>query len=246
VDRLKEMGAWLAKYGESIYATRGGPFKPGAWGASTRKDDTIFVQVFEWPAAGELTLPPISRKVVSSRALTGGPAEVRQTPQGLTLRVPPANREAIATIIALKLDGPAADIAPVSVGRRSLAEGRKASASNVFQGLAAHGPEMACDGDANTRWATDAGTRQAWLELDLGAPVKFSKARIEEWDGDPGRVRAFRIEVFDGAAWKPVHEGKAINGAADLDLGPQMASKVRLNILDARDGPTISEFEVLR
>ena len=29
VGRLKEMGAWLAKYGESIYGTRGGPFKPG-------------------------------------------------------------------------------------------------------------------------------------------------------------------------------------------------------------------------
>ena len=29
VERLKEMGAWLSKYGESIYGTRGGPFKPG-------------------------------------------------------------------------------------------------------------------------------------------------------------------------------------------------------------------------
>jgi alpha-L-fucosidase len=26
VERLKEMGAWLARNGESIYGTRGGPF----------------------------------------------------------------------------------------------------------------------------------------------------------------------------------------------------------------------------
>ena len=30
VDRLKEMGDWLRKYGESIYGTRGGPFKTTA------------------------------------------------------------------------------------------------------------------------------------------------------------------------------------------------------------------------
>ncbi|UCE47268.1 MAG: alpha-L-fucosidase, partial [Phycisphaerales bacterium] len=37
VERLREMGVWLEKYGQSIYATRGGPFKPGLWGASTHK-----------------------------------------------------------------------------------------------------------------------------------------------------------------------------------------------------------------
>ncbi|MFH1999701.1 MAG: alpha-L-fucosidase, partial [Planctomycetota bacterium] len=31
-DRLKEIGTWLAKYGTSIYGTRGGPFYPGSWG----------------------------------------------------------------------------------------------------------------------------------------------------------------------------------------------------------------------
>ena len=31
VERLKEMGAWLAKYGDGVYGTRGGPFKPGPW-----------------------------------------------------------------------------------------------------------------------------------------------------------------------------------------------------------------------
>ena len=31
VQRLKEMGQWLAKYGESIYGTRGGPLERGDW-----------------------------------------------------------------------------------------------------------------------------------------------------------------------------------------------------------------------
>jgi len=35
VNRLKRMGEWLGKYGESIYGTSGGPYKPGDWGACT-------------------------------------------------------------------------------------------------------------------------------------------------------------------------------------------------------------------
>ena len=45
---LKEIGAWLANDGESIYGTRGGPFKPGETGVSTRKGRTIYLHAFEW------------------------------------------------------------------------------------------------------------------------------------------------------------------------------------------------------
>lgn len=113
VERLKEMGAWLAKYGEAIYGTRGGPFQPGPWGASTRQGDTIYLHVWEWPAAGPLQFPPIARKVLSSRVLTGGEVEVRQSNAGLSLRLPAADRQPIATVIALKLDGPAWELPPV-------------------------------------------------------------------------------------------------------------------------------------
>ncbi len=80
VERLQEIGQWLDKYGESIYGTRGGPFKPGKWGASTRKKDVIFLQVFQWPN-GPLELPAIHRKVVEARVLgvSGGTAQVKQT-----------------------------------------------------------------------------------------------------------------------------------------------------------------------
>ena len=86
-DRLKELGAWLAKYGQSIYGTRGGPFKPGGYGASTRKGKTIFLHLWRW-SKGSLKLPPIPAKVVRSRVLTGGKAEVRQTEAGLEISLP--------------------------------------------------------------------------------------------------------------------------------------------------------------
>jgi len=125
VERLREMGAWLGKYGETIYGTRGGPFKPGKWGASTRKGETVYLQVFEWPPNG-LTLPLLSKKVISNGVLTGGRAEVSQTAEGTSIQVDTADRQPISTIIALKFEGSVMDQPAVSLGGGSLTEGAKA------------------------------------------------------------------------------------------------------------------------
>ena len=87
VERLKEMGAWLAQYGESIYGTRGGPYKPTKAIASTRVGNSIYLHVFQW-ASDTLTLPPLPRKVVGWSLLTGGTAQVTRTPEALTIQVP--------------------------------------------------------------------------------------------------------------------------------------------------------------
>jgi alpha-L-fucosidase len=102
-ERLKELGNWLTKYGQSIYGTRGGPFKPGGYGASTRKDKTIFLHLWRW-SKGSLTLPAIPAKVLHSRVLTGGRAEVHQTEAGLEVSLPQGDRQPLDTIIALELD----------------------------------------------------------------------------------------------------------------------------------------------
>ena len=106
---LKDIGAWLAKNGESIYGTRGGPFKPGEYGGSTRKGKTIYVHVSKWPDK-KLNLPPLPVKVVSSRVLGGGKAEVKQADTGLEISVPESDRQPIDTIIALELDADALEI----------------------------------------------------------------------------------------------------------------------------------------
>jgi alpha-L-fucosidase len=114
VERLMEIGKWMEANGGTIYGTRGGPFKPGTWGASTCKGNSIFVHVFQWPE-GALILPPLGRRIVAWDVLTGGKAEVKQDTQRVRIRVPQEFRRDIDTLIELKLDGPASDIAPVEV-----------------------------------------------------------------------------------------------------------------------------------
>lgn len=112
VERLREIGAWLRANGESIYGTRGGPFKPGPWGASTHKGDTIYLHVLNWGDSEVLKLPAIERRIVKASLLAGGKVEFNAKADALELRVPAAQRQSLDTIIALKLDGPAAAIAP--------------------------------------------------------------------------------------------------------------------------------------
>jgi alpha-L-fucosidase len=171
--RLREIGVWLAKYGQSVYGTRGGPFLPWKFGVSTRKGKTIFVHVFAWP--GEtMTLPPLRAKVVHSSLLTGGRVTVAQTDAGIHVTVPPADQKVIDTVVALELDRPAGELSAVAVPAwgKSLAQGKPARVSNVFAKDPAWGADKAVDGNDGTRWATDAGTHQAWLEVDLGMPEK--------------------------------------------------------------------------
>lgn len=107
-ERLREIGDWLKKYGETIYETRGGPFERGPWGAATRKGDTIYLHILD-PTLDEVKLAPLRRKVIETRVLTGGTATVKNDDMALRVSVPKADRDAIDTIVALKLDGPAED-----------------------------------------------------------------------------------------------------------------------------------------
>jgi alpha-L-fucosidase len=106
VETLQKMGAWLKRYGKSVYGTRGGPYVPGKWGVSTRKGKTIYLHVFDW-GNGALTLPALPRKVVRSSVLTGGSVSLSQTTDGVTISVPSASRQEIDTVVALEIDGPA-------------------------------------------------------------------------------------------------------------------------------------------
>jgi len=109
-----------------------------------------------------LKLPAIPAKVLRSRVLTGGKAEVRQTEAGLEVSVPERDHQPLDTIVALGLDGEANRIPAMHVpSAPSLTTKAKATASNVYQKQAEYGADKAVDGDSDTRWATDTGIKSA-------------------------------------------------------------------------------------
>jgi alpha-L-fucosidase len=104
VDRLKEMGRWMAANGESIYGTRGGPITPRPWGVTTRKGNAVYVHVLDW-ADPVLTLPALPGRVKSARFLKDGrPAVIQQAATGVTVQLPEAARDPLDTVVVLELD----------------------------------------------------------------------------------------------------------------------------------------------
>jgi len=88
VERLKQVGTWLSKYGESIYGTRGGPITPRSWGVTTHKGDRIFVHLLDWHDEA-LILPKLSTAIGRAWLLqTGEPVAVIPTEYGTILRLP--------------------------------------------------------------------------------------------------------------------------------------------------------------
>jgi len=111
IERMRGMGAWLQRYGESVYGTRGGPIAPRPWGVTTQRGDRVFVHVLSWQDA-ELSLPPLARRVRAASLLAGGRAvPFRETDAGLILVLPPRAAGEVDQVVAL-------DLAAAGPGRR--------------------------------------------------------------------------------------------------------------------------------
>jgi alpha-L-fucosidase len=115
VKRLMQMGAWLNKYGDGVYSTRGGPFKPGKWGASTCKGNKIYLYVMNWQTDDRVVLPPIKSKITSYRTFGRGQLSLTQNKNGIKIHLPATEQDEIATVIELTVNGRAFDINPADV-----------------------------------------------------------------------------------------------------------------------------------
>jgi alpha-L-fucosidase len=103
VTRLKEVGDWLKTHGESIYGTRGGPVSPRAWGVTTRKDNTVYVHVLDWP--DRALLVPSLGAVKGARFLANGAkADVRVVPEGVLITLPEQPLDPYDTVVAIELE----------------------------------------------------------------------------------------------------------------------------------------------
>jgi alpha-L-fucosidase len=112
---LKEVGAWLGKYGESIYGTRGGPFRNGDWGGSTRKGSVVYLHIMKWQD-GKVTLPPLEARIMSSTSLTGGNVDVKQASDKIVVAMTAGQQPKDHAIVKLQLDKPVATQAQAGGG----------------------------------------------------------------------------------------------------------------------------------
>lgn len=108
---LKHIGDWLAKNGESIYGTRGGPWEPAKAIASTRKGNLIYLHVLK-SDLGRVELPGIPAKIKSAALLNGNQVNFKQTDAKISITIPPP-LDVMDTIVKLQVDRPVMEIPAV-------------------------------------------------------------------------------------------------------------------------------------
>ncbi len=245
VERLKEMGAWLSENGVAVYGTRGGPWKPSSHMVNTRKGDKIYLH-FLRKVDGPVTVTALPVPIRSAKLLNGNAINTSTADGALSLQIPDTAWDEIDTIIELTIDGDAMDIAPLKPATQSNIPGAKASASVVYQNDPQYDAAMVIDGDIESRWATPAGTQQAWLQIDFAEETTFNGIQIEEaLAGHSSRVKKFELLKKDGESWTPFHSGDALGAHFKASFDPVTTRSIRLNILDASEGPTISAVSVM-
>ncbi len=108
VERLHAVGQWLRTNGESIYGTSAGPFKRLEWGRCTRKENRLYLHVFDWPGDGVLEVPGLLNDVGEAHIVgdaTATPLHVSHRDETLLINIPAQPLNEMATVIAIDLVG---------------------------------------------------------------------------------------------------------------------------------------------
>ena len=242
VKRYKQIGAYLKKFGDAIYATKGGPYITGAWGTSTCKGNKIWLHVLGEIKNDRFTLPKLPAKILSYRLLTPGKVEVNNNNEGLRV-VLKDYKKPVVTIIELTIDKNAESLHPIKTfgdpvfyDATLTASSDKSpafSASNLLPGAKSSFSEGI---HVKKSWFPAKEDKTPGLTYEWKKPVQLSQITIQEGRriGNNHAVSDFEILYKDGNKWKRLYRGNDIGPFFSLMLDKPItttALKIQVNKL---------------
>lgn len=108
-QRLQEIGDWLQVHGDSIYGTRGGPYRNNHWGGMTHRGNTLYVHIWDW-LENTVTLGKLDAEIQSVSSATAKGLQYTMKDGVITLSVSEEDRLALDTVIQIELDRPVSSL----------------------------------------------------------------------------------------------------------------------------------------
>jgi alpha-L-fucosidase len=256
----KKTGEWLAKYGESIYGTRGGPYKNGQWGGSCHKGTKLFLHIYQLPENGVIGFDPLPKKILSARTLDGAPVEFRQGANELSLTVPKEGQASPVTVVELTMDSPIPEgtiYGHAHVASNNLAEfGRDLTANATISTSSVSEQDDPAQRASLLRgerspsgyaFHTEA-EENPWLVIDLGENKMVNAVVIENTPRDR-RAEGLMMSISkDGKTWETVWKALAWQDKwiatltrfhAGINIPGRQARYIRLETKDVSPRPLL-------
>ncbi len=238
-QNLREMGDWLKLNGEAIYGTQASPFPFLSWGRVTRKEQTLYLHVFDWPEDGRLVMP-FSNRISKAYLLADAKTRLAITPtkEISTIHLPAYAPDRIASVVAVEFIGEP-DVLPVpSLGAKV----------NATSSAEICNPANLTDGDLKSKWEAAEGENAAMLDIDLGEPVTIQcMSLVEALHRYLKYPQTYDLLFFDGKEWTEVFNDFVTEGkGATRVFAPVTAQKFRLIVKNEKKPPFLSEVLLFR
>jgi alpha-L-fucosidase len=235
---LKEIGDWLKINGESIYGTQASAFPFLSWGRATRKGQTIYLQVFDWPKDGKLIVP-LGNKIKKAFLLADPNSSLKVTAGkgNSSIQLSAYSPDKIAAVIAIQFDGePIVQSIPST--------GKKVTVSSSEE----DGKAIAItDGSPGGGWRAAKGQKTATIEVDLEAPIAIQTlALVEPWHPWSGVTQKHELQYLQGTEWKTIFKGQSDGTGLTKNFPAVKAQKFRLLLENERFAPAINELILFR
>ena len=235
---LKEIGDWLKINGESIYGTQASAFPFLSWGRATRKGQTIYLQVFDWPKDGKLIVP-LGNKIKKAYMLADPNSSLKVTAGkgNSSIQLSAYSPDKIAAVIAIQFDGePIVQSIPST--------GKKVTVSSSEE----DGKAIAItDGSPGGGWRAAKGQKTATIEVDLEAPIAIQTlALVEPWHPWSGVTQKHELQYLLGTEWKTIFKGQSDGTGLTKNFPAVKAQKFRLLLENERFAPAINELILFR
>lgn len=233
VERLREMGLWLDKFGYTIYETRGGPFKPADWGVTTRRGNKVFLHILKWSGnSPRISVPDIGTDVKSVTLAGGSKVKFSRTNNSYLIELDGKLLQPINTIVEIEYADKIMNVKPVDVISQSISYMKNVTGSSnqKAQWINHQWVDLKAinNGDwSGSFWQCADDDKIPWVEFDLGKPEKISKAVLYE---SGNNIKSFELQYKSGDVWKTFYKGTNIGPRAEVTFKPVEAQLVRLQI----------------
>jgi alpha-L-fucosidase len=237
-QNLREIGDWLKINGEAIYGTQSSPFPFLSWGRATRKGQTLYLHVFNWPEDGKLIVP-VSNKISKAYLLADSKSVLKVTPgkENSVIRLPSYAADKISSVVVINFEGDLKILPTPSKGKSVSAS------SSEENGMV----EKITDGDPKTYWKASKGEKTATLEIDLEKQITIQcLSLVEPWHPWSGILQKHELYYLQDDKWMNIFKGETDGTGLTKCFYPVKAQKFRLILQNEKESPSINELLLFR